>query len=257
MEPQVYDEMFATEERHWWFCARRRIVLDLLRRYVPRCNGRRPRLVDLGCGGGANLAAFCADYDAWGTDTIDAAATCAGRRVGQRVCLGRLPDSVPFAPASFDAVVMTDVLEHIVDDRAAASTVIDLLVPGGVFIATVPVGQWLFTHRDTAHHHYRRYSRRGLAALMAGLPARIELLSHCNTFLFPPAAASRLASRVLGSRSTTDLRVPSDPINGMLRSIFASERHLLGRAWLPFGLSLVLVARRLEAQVAPAGANDG
>jgi hypothetical protein len=115
----------------------------------------------------------------------------------------------------------------------------------------------LFTHRDNAYHHYRRHSRRGRAALMAGLPARIELLSHCNTFPFPPAAVARLASRVLGSRSTTDLRVPLGPINGMLRSIFASERHLLGRARLPFGLSLVLVARRLEAQIAPASSIDG
>ena len=77
MEPEVYDEMFALEERHWWFRARRRIVLDLLRRYVQHRDGHRPRLADLGCGCGANLATFAADYDAWGADAIAAAAAYA------------------------------------------------------------------------------------------------------------------------------------------------------------------------------------
>ena len=252
MEPEVYDEMFALEERHWWFRARRRIVLDLLRRYVQRCDGQRPRLADLGCGCGANLAAFRAQYDAWGADATTAAAVHARSRVGQRVCLGRLPDSVPFAPASFDAVVMTDVLEHIDDDRGSAAAAVDLLVPGGVFVATVPAGQWLYTHRDAAHHHKRRYSRRSLARLMDGLDVRVEALTHANTLLFAPAAACRLASRWLPPRGLTDLRVPPGPINRGLQAIYTAERHVLGHVRLPFGLSLVLVARRLGPGAAPA-----
>lgn len=246
MEPEVYDEMFALEERHWWFCARRRIVLDLLRRYLPRNNGHRPRLADLGCGCGANLAAFCAEYDAWGADANAAAAAYARRRVGPRVCLAELPTSVPFAPASFDAVVMTDVLEHIEHDRASAAAAVDLLRPGGVFVATVPAGQWLYAQRDAAHHHKRRYSRRDLVRLMDGLPARAEVLSFCNTILFPPAAAIRLAGRLLPPRRATDLTVPPGPMNKALEALYATERHVLGRVPLPIGLSLVLVARRLD-----------
>lgn len=245
MEPQVYDEMFVLEERHWWFCARRRIVLDLLRRYLPRHDGRRPRLADLGCGCGANLKAFGQEYDACGADATEAAARYAQHRVGQRICLARLPGSLPFAPAAFDAVVMTDVLEHIEDDRASAAAAVNLLMPGGVFVATVPAGQWLYAHRDVAHHHKRRYSRRDLARLMRGLPVVVELLSYCNTLLFAPAAVSRLASRWLGPHKTTDLRVPAGPINRTLGAIYAAERHLLRRVTLPFGLSLVLVVRRL------------
>ena len=67
METQTYDEMFAMEERHWWFRARRCIVLNLLERCVRPRDGHRPRLADLGCGCGANLAAYCHEYDAWGT----------------------------------------------------------------------------------------------------------------------------------------------------------------------------------------------
>ncbi|HUU82889.1 MAG TPA: methyltransferase domain-containing protein [Phycisphaerae bacterium] len=247
MEPEVYDEMFALEERHWWFRARRRIVLHLLRRFVTHTNGRRPRLADLGCGCGANLAAFRDHYDAWGADANAAAAAYARHRVGPRICLAELPSSIPFAPASFDAVVMTDVLEHIENDRASAATAVDLLRPGGVFIATVPAGQWLYARRDAAHHHKRRYSRRALASLMDGLPARVELLSFCNTFLFPPAAAVRVASRLLPSHQSTDLKVPPGPMNKALEALYATERHVLGRFPLPVGLSLILVARRLDS----------
>jgi SAM-dependent methyltransferase len=246
VEPQLYDEMFALEDRHWWFCARRQIVLGLLRRYVARRNGCRPRLADLGCGCGANLQAFCAEYDAWGADATTAAAAYARHRVGQRICLAELPGSVPFASGSFDAVVMTDVLEHIEDDRASAVAAVDLLAPEGVFIATVPAGQWLYAHRDAVHHHKRRYDRRRLAGLMQGLPVQIELLSCCNALLFAPAALLRLASR--WSRSCnwrgTDLRVPPGPVNRVLQGVYAAESYLLGRMALPFGLSLVLVARR-------------
>ena len=57
---RILDEMFAVEQRHWWFAAKHRIVMDLLERYLPNKNaaGRheRPRVADLGCGCGGMLA---------------------------------------------------------------------------------------------------------------------------------------------------------------------------------------------------------
>lgn len=258
MEPEVYDEMFAMEESHWWFRARRRIVMDLLRRHVSERDGVRPRLADLGCGCGANLQAFKAAYDVWGVDAAPAAVSFSRRRVGaDRVFSGALPDDLPLPRASFDAVVMTDVLEHIEDDATAAAVAIDLLVPGGVFVATVPAGQWLYSRRDAAHHHKRRYARAGLSALFEPLPVAVELLSYCNSLLFAPAAMSRLASKWTVPARQTDLHVPPAPVNRALEAVFGAERHLLGRVPLPCGLSLVVVARRQTAIRLPAPAIPG
>lgn len=45
---------------------------------------------------------------------------------------------LPFATSSFDAVVTSEVLEHIPDDTGALTELTRILKPGGVFAATVP-----------------------------------------------------------------------------------------------------------------------
>ena len=48
---------------------------------------------------------------------------------------------LPFVGASFDAVITSEVLEHITDDTGALAEMIRVLRPGGTFAATVPA--WL------------------------------------------------------------------------------------------------------------------
>jgi SAM-dependent methyltransferase len=251
MHSVLYEEMWQCEERHWWFLGRRRILKSLVKRYQPTDDGQRLAVCDLGCGCGANLAIWANEHDVLGVDTMPQALEYARLRLGDRVRLGTLPHRLPVDEGSQDVVLLADVLEHVRDDADAASRALGLLKPGGILIATVPAYQWLTSPRDIQHQHFRRYSTSAFRKLFTRDGVRIELLSHYNMFLFPAAAVVRLASRFTPLKDTSgDLRVPAAPVNWALRQVFGSEKHLLPWLKLPFGLSLVVVARRCDDQSA-------
>jgi 2-polyprenyl-3-methyl-5-hydroxy-6-metoxy-1,4-benzoquinol methylase len=245
MDATLYDELYRVEQTHWWFRARRQIVWSLVERYVGSDRGRRLKICELGCGTGGNLVGIADKHDVVGVECSPQALAYARKALGDRVRSGRLPDGIDLPPASFDVVLLTDVLEHIENDAASAQTALNLLRPGGIVVATVPAYQWLYSPRDAHHHHFRRYGKQQFAALWQDALTETLLLSHYNTLLFPPAAAVRLASKFVGERSKPgDLTTPPPALNHLLARVMASEANLLGRVPVPFGLSLVAVLRK-------------
>ena len=244
MRDELYQEMFEMEQRHWWFAAKHRIVEHLLQRMVPPAQpGKRAKIADLGCGCGMLLYKLKDRYDVIGVDGSEKAIEfCAVR--GVPVKLGDFPANIPLEQNGYDAVLLLDVLEHLERDVETAQAAAKLLKPGGVLMCTVPAYQWLWSPRDEHHQHFRRYGHRQFRELMDATGLKLELVSFFNTWLFPLAAAGRLASKLRKADGMKDLRVPARPINATLATIFASERRLLGRVPLPFGLSLFGVARR-------------
>jgi SAM-dependent methyltransferase len=248
MDPRLYDELQRVEQTHWWFCARRRIVWSLVQRYIGNASDRRLQICELGCGTGGNLIPLAASHDVVGVESSPEALAYAQRALGDRVRFGRLPHEIDLPLASYDVVLMTDVLEHIEDDAVSARTAIRLLRPGGIVIATVPAYQWLYSPRDAHHHHVRRYGKRQFADLWRIDGAEKLLLSHYNTLLFPLAASVRLASKIApGNSKPGDLKVPPALINQLLTGLMASEAPALGRVPFPFGLSLIAVVRRRKS----------
>jgi SAM-dependent methyltransferase len=183
-------------------------------------------------------------HDVVGIECSTHALAYARQRLGSRVIRGSLPDDVDLPSNSFDVVLLTDVLEHVEDDARSAATAMRLLKPGGIVVATVPAYQWLYSARDAQHHHFRRYGKRQFCRLWINTDCETLLLSHYNSFLFPIAAAARLASKIGRAGGSGDLNVPHQLFNDALAGVMRSERNLLGRVPLPFGLSLIAVVGR-------------
>ncbi|MHC4715841.1 MAG: class I SAM-dependent methyltransferase [Planctomycetota bacterium] len=247
MDVTLYEEMYSLEGRHWWFRAKRRVVLSVLDKLVarPADPSRRPRVCDVGCGCGMMLRDLLdRGYDAVGLDASPVAVQYCAQR-GVPAMLGTCGESNRQARGGFDAVLMLDVLEHIDDDRAACLAALRMLTPGGVLVCTVPAHPWLWTRRDEFHHHKRRYTARRLRQLLATPASETVLLSPMNCVLFPLALGERLACRLADRpKQPGDLRIPGWGINRVLESVFASERMLLRRGVpLPFGLSLIAAVR--------------
>jgi methylase of polypeptide subunit release factors len=96
MRDELYGEIFAAEEQHWWFVARHRIVLHLLDAYLPPNNSNRYRVADLGCGCGMMLVRLSEKYEPVGLDGSRQAVEFALRR-GVTAKLGSLSEDVPLA----------------------------------------------------------------------------------------------------------------------------------------------------------------
>lgn len=244
MDKSLFLEMAAMEELHWWFRGRRAIVLSLLDAFL---RGRRNLSVaDLGCGTGHMLGALSRFGNVVGMERSAEAIELAAAKNVAKVFTGHLPDAVPFQEESFDVIVLLDVLEHIERDHEAAAAARRLLRPGGILLATVPAIPSLYSARDAFHGHIRRYRKAELRECLASGDLEILFLSHYNAILFLPAALVRAARRIAAvDRAEPDLSLPPRPVNTLFGRLFGAERHWLGRKrTLPFGLSLVAVARR-------------
>lgn len=102
---------------------------------------RRPVIVDLGCGPGDHTVglrphlpdAFLVGID-WAQRAMLAAADVG--LPGVRADLD--PASLPFADESLDAVLLCEVIEHLVDPDTVTAEAFRVLKPGGVFLVTTP-----------------------------------------------------------------------------------------------------------------------
>ncbi len=247
MNPAEYARMRALEDWYWWFVARREAALRFLADHAPRERGLR--ILDAGCGTGAVLAKLeqLPESMAVGLDFATKALCFCRERGHTSLVQGDLM-RLPIRDGEFDAVVALDVIEHLPDDHAAVAEVARVLRPGGVRVASVPAYRLLWGPHDVALHHHRRYRRREMEALATGAGLQVARSSYILTALFPVAAAQRLAARLWPPRPGQEVAAGLPPVPGWLnRALISLQRLELAvarRVPLPWGLSILLVARK-------------
>ena len=242
MDP-AYAAVHAEEDRaHWWFIGRRAVILAEMARRLP---AGRARMAELGCGSGGMLEALARFGTAVGVET-DAALRARAQERGLDVRVGALPDAIPLHPGRWDAVCLFDVLEHVDDEAGALAACRRLLVPGGRLFVTVPAYAWLWSRHDELLGHRRRYTARALRQVAERAGFTVERLTYFNTILAPPIMAVRIVRAAL-RRPGHDLDRPAPWLNRALAACFSAEARLLRWTSPPFGISILLVARRADS----------
>jgi SAM-dependent methyltransferase len=238
MNSDELDAMIATDDRHWWYRGRRRILratLDSLELPAP-C-----RILDAGCGSGRTLDELAGYGDACGVD-VSPAAVSATRARGHEAHVGSVED-LPLPDASFDLVTCLDVIEHTRDDRRTLHELRRVTRPGGALLLTVPAHPTLWSAHDEANHHYRRYTRGSLIDAAIDADWTVSEATYFNAALLAPAAVVRLARR-RAPAGRSELALTPPVLDRLLELPSRAEAALLrSGARLPAGLSLLAVVR--------------
>ena len=111
--------------------------VGIMGEYLRLPAGRAPRYLDVGCSTGFVVeAARNTGWDATGID-LNPSAIEFGRSRGLDLRTVALEES-GFAPGSFDAVSLFDVLEHLLEPARTLRACAELLAPGGILFLYVP-----------------------------------------------------------------------------------------------------------------------
>src|SRR6266849_571099 len=183
MEQHTYSIMYEVEGKHWWFAGRRRIIAGFVERVCRDLGKQRPRILDVGCGTGANLQMLAQFGAAEGVDvSAEALDFCRARGLAE-VKQGAA-ESLPFTDGSFDLVTGLDVVEHLDDDVAGLREMRRVLSVGGRVLLFVPAFMFLWGVQDDVSHHRRRYTLSELKGKLRDAGLVVERASYANITFF-------------------------------------------------------------------------
>ena len=237
------------EDVHWWFVGRRRVLLQVLDRYLGKNGTGERRILDVGCGTGTMLSYLASYGRAQGVDIDEEAIGYCRDRGLTDVRLGSA-ETLPFEDGSFDLVTVLDVVEHLDDDAAALREIRRVLRPGGMVLMTVPAHPFLWGDQDEVNLHKRRYVAPQVRERLTATGFDVLRLTYINAFMFAPIALVRMLRRLEHRirpkiESQSDFRYPAPgPLNFLLGWVFGAEAPIVRRVNIPVGVSILALAQK-------------
>lgn len=257
MQQHTYAIMDEVEGSHWWFVGRRAILDTFLKDIVKRLESRNQvanaepakagtpnslHILDVGCGTGANIEMLSAYGDAEGVDVSDDALEFC-RRKGLKVQKG-LAEKLPFEDEAFELTTALDVVEHLDDDIAGLKEMFRVTKRGGYSLIFVPAFMWLWGVQDDISNHRIRYTKSQIVERLQKSGYTIERATYANWTFFAPILGGRVFMKITGIKPESENNINISALNGIFGRLFASERLWLKNFNFPFGVSIVVVAKK-------------
>ncbi len=245
MQQHTYAIMNRVEDSHWWYVGRRLILESFLEQIVQKIRNPQSaiRILDVGCGTGGNLEMLAKCGAAEGVDVSDDALEFCKRK-GLKARKG-LAESLPFDDESFDVVTALDVVEHLDDDVAGLNEMYRVLRRGGKTLIFVPAFMWLWGVQDDVSNHRIRYTKKQITERLQQAGFEIERATYANISFFAPILAGRTLMKLTGIKPESENNVNVSALNGVFGKLFGAERFFLKNFNFPFGVSIVIIAKKI------------
>lgn len=229
------------EDAHWWFRAKR----DLLAQVLVQHDVAEGRSVDVSRRTGGGLSVLSSRSSAAvgvETDSTAAAIVAARRHPGSLV--RGSATRLPLPDGSASVVTLLDVVHAEIDDVAVLAEAARVGAPGATIVVTAPAFRWLWSRHDDLEGHRRRYTAQTLQRTIEAAGLEIDRVTYFHGWLTPVAVVVRKTPArhfVRGEEEQASYFHPT--VNRCLLALARIERSWLRRADVPFGLSVLAVAR--------------
>lgn len=244
-KPEYFSELARLEAAHFWFLARNKLIVWVLRKYAPNiCN-----FLEIGCGTGfvlSGIAKALPEVELFGSEIFVAGLSHAAKRIPTGNLMQMDARQIPFIN-EFDAMGCFDVLEHIEEDEAVLAQLYRALKPGGILLLTVPQHPWLWSRSDEYAYHVRRYTCLEIEGKVHAQGFEILRSTSFVSTLLPAMMLSRWFQKRNESNFNPNAELNINPI---LNKVFYSFLRLENagiQAGLnyPIGGSRLIVAKKI------------
>jgi SAM-dependent methyltransferase len=244
----LLERTFEAEQRHFWFRGFKRFVTPLIEEATAgRSNAR---LLDAGCGTGANLPLLQRYGTPFGLELFRRGIRFAHER-GLRRLIQASVTHLPFGNASFDVVLSFDVLYCLeaAAEQSALQEMFRVLRPGGFVVINVAALEILKGDHSALGGEVRRYTRPELSRKLESTGFHVKRLTYTNASLFPITATVRVLQRLRGVKPDGghkgDFYLPPAPINALFSNALAVESRIIHAGIdMPVGSSLLGLAQK-------------
>ena len=234
MNEDVYTRTAKSCRNHWWFKSRVLILDSIIKNLKLKKN---IKILDYGSGVGSNITMLKKHGNVDALEPHIPTARFLKKSFKIKI--------IKKLKLKYDLIFLTDVIEHVKNDKKKIKELINLLKKNGHLFITAPAFQILFSKKDEDLHHYRRYNMSGLKKILPNKKIEIIKLSYFNFFLFPPIALIILILKIFKIHFIDKVeKSPPFIINYILLKIFICEKYLLKRINFSFGLSLLMIVKK-------------
>jgi trans-aconitate methyltransferase len=238
----AFEALAQAEARHWWFRARNRVIIWVLKSRI----GKIRNFLEIGCGTGFVLEGIHQEFPETtlsGTEFFDEGLMHARRRV-PGASFEKLDARTMNDAERFDVIGAFDVIEHIDEDEQVLANLSRALHKDGHLLLTVPQHRWLWSAADERACHVRRYTRRELVDKVGRAGLEVQYVTSFVTLLVSLMWLARQRPGQKNAEVNSELDI-SDRTNRLLEFVMKIELGLLKAGiTFPLGGSLLLLAKK-------------
>ena len=239
MEKSIYLKQIDNESKHWWFKARREILNKQIKKYSTK---KKMSILDFGSGSGANIY-MLSKYGEVDVYEKDHKTSNFLKKKFNRNGIKIIKKC--FSKKKYDLILAADVIEHIKNDKKIINNLNKILKKNGLIIVTVPAYQFLFSKKDQALKHFRRYNLNGLKKLFNSDFKTLKI-SYYNSLLFIPIATAIIFFKLINRQFINEVeKKPNNILNYIFYSLFRLEKFILKYFNFPFGISIISIFKKV------------